>query len=60
MRPGRAGEYGWGGAATTAVWSVPAEDLIVIFMTQVLPSSAYAVRRELRTMIYAAITDSNL
>jgi hypothetical protein len=29
-------------------------------MTQVLPSSAYPIRRELRTMIYAAITDSNL
>ena len=32
----------------------------VIFMTQVLPSTAYPIRRELRTMIYAAITDSNL
>jgi hypothetical protein len=29
-------------------------------MTQVLPSSAYPLRRELRTMLYAAITDSNL
>jgi hypothetical protein len=29
-------------------------------MTQVLPSSAYPVRRELRTMVYAAITDSNI
>jgi hypothetical protein len=29
-------------------------------MTQVLPSTAYPIRRELRTMIYAAITDSNL
>jgi hypothetical protein len=26
----------------------------------VLPSSAYPFRRELRTMVYAAITDSNL
>ena len=38
----------------------PAEELITIFMTQLLPSSAYPVRRELRTMVYAAITDSNL
>jgi hypothetical protein len=29
-------------------------------MTQVLPSSAYPIRREIRTMVYAAITDSNL
>jgi CubicO group peptidase (beta-lactamase class C family) len=58
--PGSAGEYAWGGAATTSFWIDPAEDLIAIFMTQVLPSSAYPVRRELRTMIYAAITESNL
>ena len=58
--PGSRGEYSWGGAATTTFWIDPAEELIAIFMTQVLPSSAYPVRRELRTMIYAAITDSNL
>jgi CubicO group peptidase (beta-lactamase class C family) len=58
--PGSPGEYNWGGAATTSFWIDPAEDLITIFMTQVLPSSAYPVRRELRTMVYAAITDSNL
>jgi CubicO group peptidase (beta-lactamase class C family) len=58
--PGSAGEYAWGGAATTSFWIDPAEELIAIFMTQVLPSSAYPIRRELRTMVYAAITDSNL
>jgi len=60
MLPGSAGEYSWGGAATTSFWIDPAEELITIFMTQVLPSSAYPLRRELRTMVYAAITDSNL
>jgi CubicO group peptidase (beta-lactamase class C family) len=58
--PGSAGEYAWGGAATTSFWIDPAEELITIFMTQVLPSSAYPLRRELRTMVYAAITDSNV
>jgi CubicO group peptidase (beta-lactamase class C family) len=58
--PGSPGEYAWGGAATTSFWIDPAEELIAIFMTQVLPSSAYPIRRELRTMIYAGITDSNL
>jgi len=57
---GSPGEYNWGGAATTSFFIDPAEELITIFMTQVLPSSAYPVRRELRTMVYAAITDSNL
>ena len=47
--PGSRGEYAWGGAATTSFWIDPAEELIAIFMTQVLPSSAYPLRRELRT-----------
>jgi CubicO group peptidase (beta-lactamase class C family) len=58
--PGSPGEFSWGGAATTSFFIDPAEELIAIFMTQVLPSSAYPVRRELRTMVYSAITDSNL
>lgn len=57
---GSRGEYSWGGAATTSFWIDPAEDLIAIFMTQVLPSGAYPVRRELRTLIYSAITESNV
>jgi CubicO group peptidase (beta-lactamase class C family) len=60
LLPGSRGEYAWGGAASTAFWIDPAEELITIFMTQVLPSSAYPIRRELRTMVYSAITDSNL
>src|SRR5213080_3787786 len=58
--PGSVGEYAWGGLATTSFWIDPAEELIAVFMTQVIPSSAYPIRRELRTMVYAAITDSNL
>jgi CubicO group peptidase (beta-lactamase class C family) len=57
---GSPGEYFWGGAAATAFWIDPAEELITVFMTQVMPSTAYPIRRELRTMINAAITDSNL
>jgi CubicO group peptidase (beta-lactamase class C family) len=60
MIPGTAGEYAWGGAASTAFWIDPAEELIAIFMTQLLPSSSYPVRRELRTMVYASIIDSNV
>ena len=60
LLPGSAGEYFWGGAAGTAFWVDPAEELIAIFMTQLMPSSAYPIRRELRTLVYAAITESNL
>ena len=57
---GSPGEFNWGGLATTSFFIDPAEELITVFMTQVIPSSAYPLRRELRTMVYAAITDSNL
>ena len=60
LLPGSVGEYYWGGMASTAFWIDPAEELITIFMTQLVPSSSYPIRRELRTMVYAAITDSNL
>jgi CubicO group peptidase (beta-lactamase class C family) len=58
LLPGSAGEYSWGGAASTAFWIDPKEELIVIFMTQLIPSSAYPLRRELRTLAYAAVTES--
>lgn len=54
---GTPGEYAWGGLASTAFWVDPVEDLIVIFMTQLVPSSAYPLRRELRTMTYGALID---
>ncbi len=57
LMAGSAGEYYWGGAASTAFWIDPAEDLTVIFMTQLLPSSTYPIRRELRTLVYAAFDD---
>jgi len=57
LLPGSAGEYYWGGAASTAFWIDPAEDLIVVFMTQFMPSNYYPLRRELRTLVYSAFDD---
>jgi CubicO group peptidase (beta-lactamase class C family) len=54
---GSPGEFAWGGAASTAFWIDPAEDLIVIFMTQLMPSSSYPLRRELRVLTYASLVD---
>lgn len=56
--PGSAGDFFWGGAASTFFWVDPKEDLIALFLTQLLPSSAYPVRRQLRTMIYSAMTET--
>ena len=55
--PGSAGEYGWGGMASTAFWVDPVEELTVVFMTQLVPSSALTVRSELKSIIYGAIID---
>lgn len=55
---GSLGEYFWGGMASTAFWIDPVEDLAVVFMTQLMPSSAYPIRRELRTLVYSAFTES--
>jgi len=56
--PGSKGDFFWGGAASTFFWVDPVEDLAVVFLTQLLPSSAYPVRRELRTLVYSAFTES--
>jgi CubicO group peptidase (beta-lactamase class C family) len=53
--PGSAGEYFWGGMYSTAFFVDPAEDICMVFMTQLMPSSTYPIRRELRTLIYSAL-----
>ena len=54
---GSAGEYYWGGAASTAFWIDPVEDLAVVFMTQLLPSNSYPFRSQLRALVYQALAD---
>jgi CubicO group peptidase (beta-lactamase class C family) len=54
---GSPGEYMWGGAASTIFWVDPAEDLIVVFMTQFLPSGTFNFRGQLKTLVYPAIVD---
>jgi CubicO group peptidase (beta-lactamase class C family) len=57
--PGSLGEYFWGGATATAFWIDPKEELTVVFMTQVIGSEArLTLRRDLRTLIYSAMTES--
>jgi CubicO group peptidase (beta-lactamase class C family) len=56
MLAGSKGEFYWGGMYSTGFLVDPIEDLIMVFMTQLLPSSTYPVRREIRTMMHAALT----
>jgi CubicO group peptidase (beta-lactamase class C family) len=56
LLPGNTGEFYWGGMFSTAFFVDPVDDVIMIFMTQLMPSSSYPVRREIKTMLYAALT----
>jgi CubicO group peptidase (beta-lactamase class C family) len=51
------GTFAWGGAASTAFWVDPVEDLTVGFYTQLLPSTTYPIRRELQRLVYQALDD---
>lgn len=57
MTLGSPGEYNWGGAASTAFWVDPKEDITCIFMTQLLPSSTWPLRTQLRQLVYSALVD---
>tara|TARA_Y100001933_G_scaffold210553_1_gene214829 strand:- start:259 stop:1491 length:1233 start_codon:yes stop_codon:yes gene_type:complete len=54
---GSEGEFTWGGMASTAFWIDPKEELSVVFITQLIPSSCYPIRRELRVLVYQALVD---
>ena len=54
---GSAGEFGWGGAYHSTYWVDPAEELIVVYFTQVRPSVAVPDHAVLRNLIYQALVD---
>jgi CubicO group peptidase (beta-lactamase class C family) len=51
------GELAWGGAASTFFFIDPAEQVTAVFMTQLMPSSTYPLRSELRQLVYQALVD---
>jgi CubicO group peptidase (beta-lactamase class C family) len=53
---GSVGEISWGGAASTIFWVDPIEELAVVFLTQLVPSNTYPIRRQLRSATYASLT----
>lgn len=52
-----AGDYYWGGAASTIFWVDPVEDMFAIFMTQLMPSATFNFRGQIKNIIYGAIED---
>ena len=54
---GSEGEFAWGGAASTAFWVDPEEEITATFFTQLLPSSTHPIRPEFRQLVYQALVD---
>src|SRR5205823_14197062 len=52
-----AGEFAWGGAASTAFWVDPVEQVTALFLTQLLPSSTHPIRPQLKQLVYQALID---
>lgn len=55
--PGSKGTYGWGGAYHSTYWIDPKEDLVVVYMTQLIPAGGLDDQSKLRALIYQAIID---
>ena len=51
------GEIAWGGAASTAFWVDPLEDVTALLFTQLLPSTTHPLRSRLRSLVYQALVD---
>jgi CubicO group peptidase (beta-lactamase class C family) len=58
LMPASRGEFYWGGAYSTFFFVDPVEAVTMVFTTQLYPSSAYPVRRQLKTLIYGALMES--
>jgi CubicO group peptidase (beta-lactamase class C family) len=53
--PGSVGEYGWGGAYHSNYWVDPAERLVVVYFTQVIPAANLDDHGKLRALVYQAL-----
>lgn len=56
--PGSAGEYRWGGAASTEFFIDPKEKIVAVLSTQFMPSSTHKLREDMKALIYQALVDA--
>jgi len=54
---GSVGEFGWGGAYHSTYWVDPKEELVVAYMTQLIPAGGLDDHQTLRALVYSAIVD---
>ena len=55
--PGSVGEFGWGGAYHSTYWVDPVEELVVVYLTQLIPAGSVDDHGKLRALIYQSIID---
>ena len=57
-RPGSAGAFGWNGAYYTSMWVDPAEQLVAVFMSQLIPIGSATAQGQFRALVYQSIVES--
>jgi CubicO group peptidase (beta-lactamase class C family) len=57
--PGSVGEFGWGGAYHSTYWVDPLEELVVVYLTQVIPAAGLDDHGRLRALVYQAILEGS-
>ena len=55
--PESVGTYGWGGAYHSTYWVDPKEELVVVYLTQLIPALNLDDHGKLRTLVYQSIID---
>jgi CubicO group peptidase (beta-lactamase class C family) len=56
--PGSVGAFGWGGAYHTTYWVDPAEKLVAVFMTQLMPATGSDAQAKFKALVYQSIIGS--
>lgn len=54
---GSVGEFGWGGAYHSTYWVDPSENMVVVYLTQVIPTKTMEDHQKLPVLIHQAIVD---
>lgn len=57
-RSGPAGQFGWGGAYHTTYWVDPANQLVALLMTQLLPAEGSTLHGRFRSLVYEALVNA--
>ena len=55
--PGSVGEFAWAGAYHSVYWADPKEEMVVVYLTQIIPAINLDDQQKVRSLVYQAIVD---